>query len=235
MKALYGFVNESRYDLVIVDTPPSRHALDFFDAPARMAAFFEGRVVKAFTPARRGLVRGTAARLISYVLRNVAGQGFADNLVSFLAQFSGVFSSFQAEVLQMRELLGSSASAFLLVTSPADGVLQEAIVFQRQVAERDLPFAGYVLNQSRTQLHDWALPDRLTGADGCELAEDLTRRLRHLALAERERAARDVAAFERLRHEADGALVCDLPLVRDLGGGLGSLDRLATLLLQSAG
>ncbi|MCB9554960.1 MAG: AAA family ATPase [Deltaproteobacteria bacterium] len=233
MKALFGFVNERRYDLVIVDTPPARHALDFLDAPARMVAFFESRVFSAFAPARRGVLRGAAARLVGFVLRTLAGKRFATNLMAFLAQFTGVFSTFESDVTEMRRVLASRESAFLMVTSPVEELLQEAMLFRQQVVARGLPFCGYILNQSRARFADWSVPDRLIDTNGHELSAELVARLRPLAEAEQAHAMRDVAALDRLRQEAGDACVCDLPLLGDLADGLAGLAHLTTLLLDS--
>jgi anion-transporting ArsA/GET3 family ATPase len=150
MQALHRFVLEGRYDLVVLDTPPSRHALDFLEAPGRLSRFLDGRVFRMFMPSEKGQggARRFAGGIVNRVLGGVLGEQFASDLAVFFGTFAGVLSTISRDVTGMREFLSGPDVAFLLITSPAPAALEEALFFQGKTAELRLPFKGYVLNRS---------------------------------------------------------------------------------------
>jgi anion-transporting ArsA/GET3 family ATPase len=157
-EALDGFLTEGRYDLVVLDTPPSRHALDFLEAPGRLVRFFDDRIVSLFLPDEGkggGLLWRTTSKLVGTVLGAVFGEGFTQEMRTFLGAFSGLFAGIRVHTERLRERLSSPEAAFLLVTSPEEAALVEAAYFREALKEKGLPFAGYVLNRS------WAREERL--------------------------------------------------------------------------
>ena len=236
MKALHGFVRSNRFDLVILDTPPSRHALDFLDAPTRMAAFFESQVFRFFAPKKKSLFRSAAASLVTRSMKRVAGRGFTNDLMSFLAQFTGVFSSFQTEVTAMRGLLSRSESAFLVVTSPVREAVEEAFFFHDRVRQSALPFAGFILNRCHVRMRDWPVPRReLLGLEEAVISDSALEKLQRMVEAERKLALDDAEVLRRIQSKAgNGAFVHDLPALRHVGDGLRGIADLATLLLESS-
>ncbi len=148
MAALHRFLSEGRYDLVVLDTPPSRNALDFLEAPGRVAQFLEGRIFKLFVAKEGGFFRRASTKLVSSVLPRVLGEDFAAELTVFLGSFSGLFSAVSSELSAMRKMLSQPDVAFLLVTSPAEAAVTEAHFFQDKMRQLNLPLAGFVLNRA---------------------------------------------------------------------------------------
>ncbi|MFM2152024.1 MAG: hypothetical protein RL199_459, partial [Pseudomonadota bacterium] len=95
-EALHAFVTEGRYDLVILDTPPSRHALDFLDAPGRLGRLLDEGLLRVFGGSEGGLVQ-RAGRFVGGVLGRVLGDGFLDELRIFLGAFGGLFGAMRQD------------------------------------------------------------------------------------------------------------------------------------------
>ncbi len=211
MEALHRFVAEGRYELVVLDTPPSRHALDFLDAPGRLAKFLEGRIFRLFLPEEGGLVHRTASSLINQILRAVFGEGTSRDLVAFFALFGGVFSTLGRNVSEMRAILGGTDSAFLLVTSPAPESLREALFFQDKTRELGLPFEGFVLNRSLARAEGRSHPRDLPAGDASPALRSGLEKLSRLADEEREQSARDQGLLAELATRAQGRNAVALP------------------------
>ncbi|MBL9038980.1 MAG: ArsA family ATPase [Archangium sp.] len=202
MEALHRFVNEGRYDLVVLDTPPSRHALDFLEAPRRLAGLVEGRALQAFLPKKDSLVARAASKVLEKVLGAVFGEEFASEFITFLFSFSSIFAALNVDVNEMRTFLSGSDVAFLLVTSPAPETLTEALFFRDKTRELGLPFRGFVLNRSRASNVDDAWPDETTlGALSTEALAGLPK-LQAMAQVELEAARRHAALLGELRTRA---------------------------------
>ena len=160
MEALHRLVTEGRYDLVVLDTPPSRHALDFLEAPRRLSGLVDSSALQAFLPRRDSLVARAASRVIEKILGAVFGDEFAQELVSFMITFSGIFSALNVDVNDMRTFLSGPEVAFLLVTSPAPETLAEAHFFQDKTRELGLPFPRLRAQPQPGAQHQQALARR---------------------------------------------------------------------------
>jgi anion-transporting ArsA/GET3 family ATPase len=192
MEALHRFVEEGRYDLVILDTPPSRHALDFLEAPSRLSRFLDGKIFRLFLPKEGGLIHRAASKVIGRVLRGVFGEDFAGELTVFFSSFGSIFSALNGDVTQMRAFLSRPDVAFLLVTSPAPAALVEAHFFQRKTKELGLPFRGFILNRSRARDEGKTFPEEsLLPGDASADARSGLAKLKTLARAEQEHATKD--------------------------------------------
>ncbi len=133
---------------MVLDTPPSRNALDFLEAPGRMAQFLEGRIFKMFVSKEPGFFRRASSKLVSSVLPRLLGDEFAAELTVLLSSFSGLFAALSSELSGMRRILGQPDVAFLLITSPAEAAVTEAHFFQDKMRQLHLPLAGFVLNRA---------------------------------------------------------------------------------------
>jgi anion-transporting ArsA/GET3 family ATPase len=224
-EALYTLSNEGRYDLVVLDTPPSRNALAFLEAPRRLSMFLDERVVGVFLPKRGALFRA-ASDLVERVFTKAFGEGFFQELQDFLGAFSGMFGGMRAHAEAVRELLTSAQAAFLLVTSPEPAALAEAAFFQEKITTLGLPFAGYVLNRSWAYTRGFGSPeDIVLPAEASEVERGALRKLGQLANVERWRAQRDRDLLARLRMESSGAAIA----TPHLGGAVEDLAGLAEL------
>jgi anion-transporting ArsA/GET3 family ATPase len=191
-EALDSYMSDERYELIILDTPPSRHALDFLEAPGRLGRFLDEKVVALFGPqdssSGGGLWR-KATQLVSGVLDKVFGDSFVKDLRSFIGAISGLFASIRLRSERLRQRLASPGASFLLITSPEAAALEEASYFRQALTERGLPFAGYVLNRSWAR--DEAVPPPealLQHLSADDAARASVEALSRLAVLERERA-----------------------------------------------
>jgi anion-transporting ArsA/GET3 family ATPase len=235
MEALYRLVSEGTYDLVVLDTPPSRHALDFLEAPKRLSRFVDSKALQAFLPSSGGLVARATTKLVGRVLRGVLGDSFADELSAFFALFMGLFQALSVEVSTMRAFLARPDVAFLLVTSPSPSTLAEAHFFQEKTRELDLPFRGFVLNRSRALHHTRPFPDAsFAGPAPSESLVSGLRKLAEAATEELERAGADRAILRDLETRAgDRAVAVALPELRHGADDMTTLLRVGDALLAS--
>lgn len=163
---------ESTWDLIIVDTPPSRSALDFLDAPKRLGAFLDGRLIRILAaPARAG---GRAyARLLtaslgvfSNVLNKIIGAQTLRDLQTFVASFDALFGGFRERAEQTYALLAAPGTAFVVVASPEPDALREASYFVERLEAENMPLAGLVLNRvAPVRLPDLSPDQAAAGAE----------------------------------------------------------------------
>jgi anion-transporting ArsA/GET3 family ATPase len=215
-EALYEFATEGRYDLIVLDTPPSRNALDFLDAPNRLARFLDDSIVQLFLPKEGGLLR-RAGRIVSGVFSKVFGESFIDELQIFLGAMSGMFSALLEHTEGVRQLLAGSDSSFLLVTSTEEESVREALFFRDQILHRQLPFSGFVLNRSYARLEDALHPEQLALSESVPAdVRAVLSKLGGLADRERERARADSRVLARLKELAGrGRLAVAAPHLGD--------------------
>src|SRR6201991_4620532 len=153
---LYELDQDGDFDLLVLDTPPSRNALDFLDAPNRLTRFFGGRALRLFLRPSRILGRGTS--VLFSVLQRVTGVVMLRDLSTFFRSLGGMIDGFTERAKRVGSLLEDPASTFLIVTSPRHDPVEEAIYFHRKLREADMPFGGLVVNRVHQQPDD-ALPD----------------------------------------------------------------------------
>lgn len=149
MEKLYELHQEGEYDLVVVDTPPSRNALDFLDAPNRLTRFLEGRVFRILTaPARRGMkMLNRAARLFLRTTSRILGSEVLEDVIDFFSAFEGMYDGFYERASRVRELLDDAGSAFIVVASPRRDALAEAQFFASQLRKMGHPVAAAIVNR----------------------------------------------------------------------------------------
>jgi anion-transporting ArsA/GET3 family ATPase len=138
------------YDLIVVDTPPSRSALDFLDAPERLSSFLDGRFVRMLLAPARGPARIMSAGLglVTGALSKILGGQFIADLQTFVAALDTVFGGFRARAQQTYALLQAPGTAFLVVAAPEADALREAAYFVERLNEDRMPLAGLVVNRA---------------------------------------------------------------------------------------
>ena len=129
------------FDLVVVDTPPTRHALDFLDAPARLTRFLDNRVFRLLmTPTRAGLrAIGVATQMFLRTISRVVGGAIVADAMAFFEAFEGMEQGFRDRAARVEELLGDGTTAFVVVSSPRREAVDETLFFAdrlRQTAGR---------------------------------------------------------------------------------------------------
>jgi anion-transporting ArsA/GET3 family ATPase len=149
MEKLYELHQEARYDLLVLDTPPTRHALDFIDAPERMARFIEGRSLQFFLkPGRLGMrVVGRSGGILFSALKRITGIDLLQDLSEFFQSFGDMAQGFSERAQRVKALLGQRGTTFLLVTAPQREAIDEGVFFWRRLKEARLPFGGVVVNK----------------------------------------------------------------------------------------
>ena len=202
MEKLFELHSEGRFDLLVLDTPPSRNALDFLDAPKRLTQFIEGRSLRVF----------------------MKPTGLAAKVAGFFNAFSGMVDGFQARAKRVNSLLGDPRTCFLVVCGPQGEPVDEAVYFHRKLVEAKLPFGGVIVNK----VHYPA--EQLRGSDGdlkTSLAEklgddDLAKRVADNFADYQALAERDARNIERLANELRAQGVIRVPYldedVHDLAG-----------------
>lgn len=166
-------IEHGDWDLIVVDTPPSRSALDFLDAPQRLGRFLDGRMIRLLTaPARAGgkaylKVVTASFSVFTRVLNKIVGNDLLANVSAFVASLETMFGGFRERAEQTYELLKAPGTAFVVVASPEPDALREASFFVERLQQDCMPLAGVVLNR----MHRTAIP--LTAQRALEAAERL--------------------------------------------------------------
>ncbi len=149
MEKLYELVESGEFDVVVVDTPPTRNALDLLDAPRRLTRFLENRLFRALlVPTRMSLKAiGVATQALLRTISKVAGAEIVEDAVGFFQAFEGMEEGFRTRAGAVRELLADPATAYVLVTSARPDAVAEASFFAEKLAERDVVPAALVVNR----------------------------------------------------------------------------------------
>ncbi|TWG95596.1 anion-transporting ArsA/GET3 family ATPase [Nocardioides sp. J9] len=227
------------YDLIVVDTPPSRSALDFLDAPERLSSFLDGRFVRLLLAPAKGPARLMTAgfSLITNALTRILGAQFLKDLQTFVTALDTVFGGFRQRAQQTYSLLKADGTAFLVVAAPEPDALREAEYFVERLSEDGMPLAGLVVNRASPEPagdlsadEATAVADRLRRTDGTSVAAALLRlHADRVRMVERERTLRErfATAHPQVETVVVPALAGD---VHDLGG----LRRVGDLLAEGA-
>ncbi len=141
-----------RWDLIVVDTPPSRSALDFLDAPERLSSFLDGRFMKLLTAPARGPARMMTAGfgMVTSAVTKIIGAQVLRDMKAFVAAFDTLFGGFRQRALRTFELLQDRRTAFLVVAAPEPDALREAAYFVERLRQERMPLAGLVVNRAST-------------------------------------------------------------------------------------
>lgn len=238
MEAVHGFMEEGRYDLLVLDTPPSRHALDFLEGPSRLQRFFDGRIFRLFTPKEKASpIRRAAARLIRKVLGVALGEENFDELQEFFVNFAELFTLLTGNAARTRQMLGDPEKVgFLLVTSTAPEAIEDALFFRSRTAELSMPFGGFLLNRSQARVEGRRMPDEsLFGPAPTDVQRRALGKLLVLANEERADMVRDQQLLEDLRQKAGpSAFAVPLPDIPGGAHGLPELLQLSDVLMEGA-
>jgi anion-transporting ArsA/GET3 family ATPase len=219
---LYELARDERFDVIVLDTPPSRNALDFVQAPARLGGFFDGRAVKVFlTPgglAARLFGRGTG--IVLSVFTRVTGVDLMGDISTFFRTLgSGIAESVSERASSIGALLRDPGTMFAIVTSPEPEPVRETMHLAGELDRADLHRGALIVNRVHTlglHGHTVAEVQQLLAQElGSELARRVASNLADFdVLSERDRES--VTALERTLEDRDPILVAHLHDVRDL-------------------
>jgi anion-transporting ArsA/GET3 family ATPase len=200
---LYELERDGDFDLLVLDTPPSRNALDFLEAPSRLTSFLDGRALKAFIrPTGLGMrVLGRGAAPLLGALRRVTGVDLIGDLTTFFGLLGDMTDDFSERARGVERMLKASTTAFVLVTSAQQAAIDEAMWFRRTLIEGGLPFAGVIVNRVHHDILGEAEPEDLMSALDAELPADLAGRVAENFFDYHRLAQRDARNTARLREE----------------------------------
>ncbi len=141
-----------RWDLIVVDTPPSRSALDFLDAPERLSSFLDGRFMRLLLAPARGPARLMTAGvgMVTNAITKLIGAQVLQDMKAFVAAFDTLFGGFRQRAQRTFELLQDRHTAFLVVAAPEPDALREAAYFVERLRAEQMPLAGLVVNRVST-------------------------------------------------------------------------------------
>jgi anion-transporting ArsA/GET3 family ATPase len=225
MEKLNELVESGAFDVVVVDTPPTRNALDLLDAPRRLTRFLENRLFRALLLPTRVSLRavGLATQALLRTISKVAGAEIVQDAVGFFQAFEGMEEGFRTRAGKVRELLADPATAYVLVTSARPDAVAEASFFAEKLTERQVATAALIVNR----IHPYFGTNGGSGtpAPSGPLA-DLEANLEAL----NEVARREEGSYAGLAAQVAPAPVGRIPLFGNDVHDLGGLERIADVL-----
>ncbi len=160
MEKLGRLLEEKRWDLIVVDTPPSRNALDFLDAPQRLGSFLSGRLMKMLIGGGRGVGRVVTGAM-SMAMRGIStiiGGEILRDVATFVQSLDSMFGGFQERAGRTYELLKQPGTNFVVVATPEADALREASFFVNRLAQDSMPLAGLIVNRTHPNLTSVSAP-----------------------------------------------------------------------------
>jgi anion-transporting ArsA/GET3 family ATPase len=173
MERLYEIHTEGKYDLVVVDTPPTRNALDFLDAPQRMADFFSSRLLRWLIVPYRSRLVNVAARPFYQVADRILGTQFLADISEFFILFQSMYNGFVERAEAVTRLLSDRRTTFMVVSTLEATPVREAEFFSSELAARKLHLGAIVLNK--------VMPEYLRDAKTDKLAQSMEKQSAELA------------------------------------------------------
>jgi anion-transporting ArsA/GET3 family ATPase len=234
-EALYRLHDDDRFDLVVVDTPPSRQALDFLEAPGVLTRFLDHRVFRLLMmPTRRGLkVINTAAQPVLRAIGRVVGSDVLADAVAFFQAFSGMEAGFRDRARDVDALLRAPSTAFALVASPRPDTVAEAVWFAEQLQRHGLSVAAAIINRAQPIFGTGTLADAFAGRDRARDDAVLAAAWEQL-IAARLASEAETAEIEPLIAAVPGAVWVTVPLMAGDVHDAAGLDAVGAALIGSA-
>ena len=178
MEKLSTLAATDQFDLIVVDTPPSRSALDFLDAPQRLSSFLDGRMIRLLSAPTRGVMKivGAGFTLFTKAVTTVLGGQMLYDAAQFVQLFEDMFGGFRERAQHTYELLRAPGTAFVVVSICEADSLREASYFADRLRAERMPLAGLILNRTHPPLAKLPLP-------AAEVAQEKIERSAPLAAA----------------------------------------------------
>ncbi len=222
MEKLVAVQADPRFDLVILDTPPTANAIDFLDAPAKLADAIDSAAMRWFVQAFENggkfslniLARSAAAVLRG--LGRITGTGFLEAMAEFISELNDLFGGFKTRAKTVEQALRSKEVSFVLVTSPAPMSIQEVLFFSARLEESGMPRGAFVINRFRQPppcaSHPPTVGDaaQVIAAHGLKLDDDAPERMTRAHADAVRLAALDALHVRSLDERANGKV----PIVR---------------------
>jgi anion-transporting ArsA/GET3 family ATPase len=234
MEKLYELNQTTDFDLVVVDTPPTRNALDFIDAPRRLTKFLDHRLFRMITSPGRGIVKAVnvAAQAFLRTVAKVVGAEVIDDAIAFFQAFEGMEQGFKERAEAVLHLLSDDDTAFVLVASPRRDTIEEARYFAEKLHDASIEVRALIVNRMHPRFGD-GLPEataaRADTLDGTDLG-GLYRNLADFELV----ASREEHHLVGLSQAVAPAPVVRVPFLPTDVHDLAGLTEVASHLLKAA-
>jgi anion-transporting ArsA/GET3 family ATPase len=234
MEKLYELHESGRYDVLVLDTPPARNALDFLDAPGRLSRFVDSRSLQVFRASgRAGLgVFGRGIGAVMSVLERATGIDLLRDLADFFNAFGGMAEGFRDRARRVEALLRDDATTFLLVTSPRTAAIADAGYFHGKLASFGMPFGALIVNRVREPVAASAADGELAAELARLLGEPLARKVLHDVADRNSLAERDARNVDRMRADLRDGESLTVP---ELSGDVHDVEGLAAVAAQLFG
>lgn len=223
MEKLYELVESERWDVVVVDTPPTQHALDFFRAPDRVHRVFDRKVLGMLVEPGKGLFNAATRRVVQ-IIHRLAGERVIGDIAEFFRLISGLSAGFRQRSQAVAELLASEQTQYWLVTQASAPARADAVAFLEEMEARKLVLSGFLVNRVT------AAPGDVVARRPMQMSETewaaWKPALDALVAAKAREAERHQAGLAQLATTAHGAAVHPLP---DLGSAIADLEGLQRL------
>ncbi|MGH9165589.1 MAG: ArsA family ATPase [Acidimicrobiales bacterium] len=239
MEKLHELHEEGRFDLIVVDTPPTRNALDFLDAPRRLSRFLDNRLVRLLVMPTRAYLRAVsmAGQTFQRTVSRVVGAEVVSDAINFFQAFEGMEQGFRERAERVRTLLAGDTTAFVLVATPRRDAVAEAGYFAGRLEEGGIAVEALVVNRVHPRfgvpVADGAAAadrDRAASLHGTALAPFYANRADFAQVAEREEDnGTELAA------RLEPALVVSVPFLADDVHDVAGLQEVARYLAPSLG
>jgi anion-transporting ArsA/GET3 family ATPase len=233
MEKLYELYRGGRFDLIVVDTPPTRHALDFLDAPGRLLRFLNNRIFRLLmVPTRAGLrAINVATRVLLRTISRVVGGAMVADAVAFFAAFEGMEQGFRDRAAKVEELLVNQTTAFVVVATPRRDAVEEALFFADRLRESSGRVEALVVN--RMFPHFGPVPAALAQAAETAGSGEIAALVANLSDLDRV-ARREEQHVTLLTERLPGASVVRVPYLADDVHDVGGLTEVGRWLFGSA-
>jgi anion-transporting ArsA/GET3 family ATPase len=221
MEKLYELQTSGNYDVIVVDTPPTRNALELLDAPQRITQLFENRLFRALLMPTKAYLRafGIATQAMLKAVSSAAGAELVADAVAFLQAFAGMEEGFVERSNAMRALLRADTTRYIVVTAPRADAVAEAMYFADQLQTTGTSVAALIVNRRTPDLGDFQPSTKVESQGLVELVENLNRmHVDHEA---------EAALVASLIARAGAPTVVELPLVADDSHDLAGLQAMA--------
>ena len=221
MEKLYELQTSGNYDVIVVDTPPTRNALELLDAPQRITQLFENRLFRALLMPTKAYLKafGLATQAMLKAVSSAAGAELVADAVAFLQAFAGMEEGFVERSNAMRALLRADTTRYVVVTAPRSDAVAEAMYFADQLQTTGTSVSALIVNRRTPDLGDFEPPAKVESQGFAELVENLHRmHVDHEA---------EAALVAQLVARAGAPTVVELPLVADDSHDLAGLRAMA--------